>query len=181
MSITDLCGSLKSFSDLKKHAIKVRYTESTEVKAGGWFRLTLSRHSDASGPYFLDCRKVFLRFKMRITESGTQKCWIDGPTASVVFDRHKIICGSTVISDVQNYALLATHLENIHSSSANESKALRALRGHGTLAQRKAWGESDTHEYIIPICLPGQLLNSKAVLNLNACNDIHIEFYLGAA
>ena len=69
MSITDLCGSLKSFSDLKKHAIKVRFTESTEVKAGGWFRLTLSRHSDASGPYFLDCRKVFLRFKMRIMEA----------------------------------------------------------------------------------------------------------------
>ena len=88
MSITDLCGSLKSFSDLKKHAIKVRFTESTEVKAGGWFRLTLSRHSDASGPYFLDCRKVFLRFKMRITESGSAKCWIDGPTASVVIDRH---------------------------------------------------------------------------------------------
>ena len=59
MSITDLCGSLKSFSDLKRHPVKVRYTESTEVKGGAWFRMTLSRHSDASGPWFLDCRKVF--------------------------------------------------------------------------------------------------------------------------
>ena len=70
MSITDLCGSLKSFSDLKKHPVKNRFTESTEVTAGGWFRMTLSRHSDANGPWFLDARKCFLRFKVRITEVG---------------------------------------------------------------------------------------------------------------
>ena len=58
MSITDLCGSLKSFSDLKKHPVKVRYTESTEIKQSAFFRMTLSRHRDANGPWFLDCRKV---------------------------------------------------------------------------------------------------------------------------
>ena len=94
MSITDLCGSLKSFSDLRRHPIKNRYSESTEIKsnAGAWFRMTLSRHSDANGPWFLDCRKVFLRFKMKIAEVGTQKSWIDGPTAAGLFDRLKIVC-----------------------------------------------------------------------------------------
>ena len=87
MSITDLCGSLKSFSDLKRHPVKVRWTESTELKAGAFFRMTLSRHSDANGPWFLDCRKVFLRFKFKITEASnsgiTQFNWIDSPTAAV--------------------------------------------------------------------------------------------------
>ena len=181
MSITDLCGSLKSFSDLKKHPIKVRYTESTEVKAGGWFRMTLSRHSDANGPWFLDCRKVFLRFKLKITEVGTSKCWIDGPTAAVLFDRVKIVCGSTVIADIQNHSLLATMLENIHHSNATESLMQRSLRGHGTLAQRQAWGIEEEHEYIIPVCPIGCLLNSKCVLPLNTISDLHLEFYLGTA
>ena len=130
MSITDLCGSLKSFSDLRRHPIKNRYTESTEIKssAGAWFRMTLSRHSDANGPWFLDCRKVFLRFKMKIAEVGGQKSWVDGPTAAVLFDRVKIICGSTVLVDIQNHSLLATLLENIHHSNATESPALRTLR-----------------------------------------------------
>ena len=181
MSITDLCGSLKSFSDLKKHPVKVRYTESTELKAGAWFRMTLSRHSDANGPWFLDCRKVFLRFKMKITESGTTKCFIDGPTAAVVIDRLKIVCGSTVLCDIVNHSLLATLLESIHHSNATESVALRSLRGHGTLAQRKVWGESDSKEYIIPVSPIGTLLNSKCLLPLNNMNDLHIEFYLGSA
>jgi len=72
-------------------------------------------------------------------------------------------------------------LENIHHSHATESKALRALRGHGTLAQRKAWGESDTHEYIINASPIGTLLNSKCLLPLNNMNDVHIEYYLGTA
>ena len=183
MSITDLCGSLKSFSDLKKHPIRNRFTESTEIKssAGAWFRMTLSRHSDASGPYFLDCRKVFLRFKMKIAEVGTQKSWIDGPTAAVLFDRIKITCGSTVVCDIQNQSLLAQMLSGIHHSNANESLALRTLRGHGTLAQRQAWGQSDTHEYIINASPLGTLLHSNCLLPLNQMNDLHIEYYLGSA
>ena len=185
MSITDLCGSLKSFSDLKKHPVKVRYTESTELKAGAFFRMTLSRHSDANGPWFLDCRKVFLRFKFKITEASTSGIthfnWIDSPTAAGVFDRIKIVCGSTVIADIQNHSLLVTMLENIHHSNTTESLALRSLRGHGTLDQRKSWGRNDNQEYIIPVCPIGCLLNSKCVLNLNGMNDIHIEFYLGTA
>jgi hypothetical protein len=181
MSITDLCGSLKSFSDLRRHPIKNRYTESTEVKGGAWFRMTLSRHSDANGPWYLDARKCYLRFKMRITESGTTKSWIDGPTAAVLFDRIKIICGSTVLCDIQNHSLLVTMLENIHHSNATESLHLRTLRGHGTLAQRQAWGQSDTHEYIINASPLGTLLNSSCLLPLNSMNDIHIEYYLGSA
>ena len=142
--------------------------------------MTLSRHSDANGPWFLDCRKVMLRFKLRITETG-ERCWIDGNTAAVLFDRIKIVCGSTVICDIQNYPLLATHLENIHGSHASESKALRALRGHGTLEQRKAWGTSDSHEYIINASPIGTLLNSKCLLPLNTMNDIHIEYHLSTA
>ena len=181
MSITDLCGSLKSFSDLKKHPVKNRYTESTEVKAGAWFRMTLSRHSDSNGPWFLDARKVFLRFKVRIMESGPAKVWIDGNTAAVLFDRIKIICGSTVLVDIQNHSLLCTLLENIHHSHATESPALRTLRGHGTLAQRQQWGQTDTHEYIINASPLGTLLNSACLLPLNQMNDIHIEYYLGTA
>ena len=108
MSITDLCGSLKSFSDLKKHPVKNRYTESTEVKsnAGAWFRMILSRHSDSNGPWFLDARKCFLRFKVRITEVGTQKSWIDGPTAAVLFDRTKLSAAalSSAISRITRFS-----------------------------------------------------------------------------
>ena len=181
MSITDLCGSLKSFSDLKRHPVKVRYTESTEVKGGAWFRMTLSRHSDANGPWYLDARKCFLRFKVRITEVGPQRSWIDGPTAAVLFDRVKIVCGSTVLCDIQNHSLLATMLENIHHSNATESLQLRTQRGHGTLAQRQAWGQSDTQEYIINASPLGTLLNSACLLPLNSMNDLHIEYFLGSA
>ena len=178
MSIEDLCGKLKSYSDLKKHPVKVRYTESTEVKAGGWFRMTLSRHSDASGPWYLDCRKVFLRFRMKVAEIDNEKCWIDGPTAACIFDRVKIVCNSTVICDIQNHSLLATFLENIYHSEAGESPAVRTMRGHGT-AQKLSLGTTDTTEFIIPISPIGTLLNSKNLLPLNSIGDIHIEFYLG--
>ena len=181
MSITDLCGSLKSFSDLKRHNIRNRYTESTEVKGGSWFRMTLSRHSDANGPWFLDCRKVFLRFKMKIVEAGTQKSWIDSNTASSIIDRLKIVCGSTVICDIQNHSLLATLLEPIYHSSNTENLHLRTLRGHGTLGQRQAWGQSDTHEYIINASPLGTLLNNSSLLPLNNLSDIHIEYFLGSA
>ena len=121
-----------------------------------------------------------LRFKLRITETG-ERCWIDGNTAAVLFDRIKIVCGSTVICDIQQFPLLATHLENIHGSHASESKALRALRGHGTLEQRKAWGTSDSHEYIINASPIGTLLNNRNLLPLNTMNDIHIEYHLSTA
>jgi hypothetical protein len=139
--------------------------------------MTLSRHSDANGPWFLDCRKVFLRFRLRITSPNEH--FVDGPTAAVLFDRIKIVCGSTVLFDCQNHSLLCSLLEQIHHSNATESKALRALRGHGTQAQRQAWGGSDDHEYIIPVSPIGTLLNSKHLLPLNVMNDVHIEFYLG--
>ena len=143
--------------------------------------MVLSRHSDSNGPWFLDARKCFLRSKVRITEVGTQKSWIDGPTAAVLFDRIKIICGSTVLCDIQNHSLLATMLENIHHSHATESPALSSLRGHGTLAQRQAWGLSDDHEYIINASPLGTLLHSNCLLPLNSMNDVHIEYYLGSA
>ena len=180
MSIEDLCGKLKSYSDLKKHPVKVRYTESTEVKAGGWFRMTLSRHSDASGPWYLDCRKVFLRFRMKITEVNNEPCWIDGPTAACIFDRIKIVCNSTVICDIQNHSLLATLLENIYHSEAGESPAVRAMRGHGA-QQTVSLAAPAGAEFIIPISPIGTLLNSKNLLPLNQTGDIHIEFYLGTS
>ena len=131
--------------------------------------MTISRHSDDSGPWFLDCRKVFLRFKMRISEAVAGLL--------LLYSIVKIVCGSTVLCDIQKYPLLATHLEQIHSH-ASESKALRALRGRGTRVQRQAWGESDTHEYIINASPIGTLLNSKCLLPLNSMNDIHVEYHL---
>ena len=85
-TIEDLCGKLKSYSDLRKHPIRIRFTEATSVAAGGWFRTTFSRHSDSSGSWYLDARKCFLRFKMNITPVGTDKNWIDGPSAASIFD-----------------------------------------------------------------------------------------------
>ena len=98
---------------------------------------------------------------MKIAEVGTQKSWIDGPTAAVLFDRVKIICGSTVLVDIQNHSLLATLLENIHHSNATESLQLRTQRGHGTVEQRMTWGQSDTQEYIINASPISTLLHSN--------------------
>ena len=98
---------------------------------------------------------------MKIAEVGTQKSWIDGPTAAVLFDRIKITCGSTVVCDIQNQSLLAQMMSGIHHSNANESLALRTLRGHGTLAQRQAWGLSDTQEYIFSASPLGTLLTAR--------------------
>ena len=61
-----------------------------------------------------------------------------------------------------------------------ESKALRQLRGHGTLEQRQQWGKYD-QEYIINASPLGTLLNSACLLPLSSMNDLHIEYYLGSA
>ena len=57
-SINSLTGSLKAQTDLKVRRVKQRYTLSTSVQAGNFFRQTLPRHSDgavcdARGPVFL--------------------------------------------------------------------------------------------------------------------------------
>ena len=180
MSIEDLCGRLKSYSDLRKHQIRIRYTEATSVAAGGWFRTTFSRHSDSGGSWYLDARNCFLRFKMNITPVGTDKNWIDGPSAASIFDRVRVVCNSTVLADIQSYPLLVQMLEGIYHSDATESTAVQTLRGHGTLTQRMAWG-AGVQEYIIPIMPIHSLLNSKNLIPLNQIGDLHVEFYLGSA
>jgi hypothetical protein len=130
MSIEELCGKLKSYSDLKKHPIRIRYNEASSVSAGGWFRMTFSRHSDSSGSWYLDARKCFLRFKMNITPAApADKNWIDAPSAAGIFDRVRVVCNSTVLADIQSYPLLVQMLEGIYHSDAMKSAAVQTRRG----------------------------------------------------
>lgn len=179
MSIEDLCGKLKSYSDLKKHFVRIRYTEATSVSAGNFFRVTFSRHSDQAGSWYLDARKCHLRFKMNITPAvATDKNWIDVNSAASIFDRVRVICNSTVIADINSYPLLVSMLEGIYHSDAMESSAVQTLRGHGTEAQRIAWG-AEAQEYIIPIMPIHSLLNSTNLIPTSQLSDLHVEFYLG--
>ena len=47
--MAELLGFPKNFTDLESQEVKVRYTESTEVQSGNWFRITFPKRSmDAS-------------------------------------------------------------------------------------------------------------------------------------
>ena len=169
--LSDLIGTSKQNSDLKSHSVRVRYTESTSVSAGNYFRVTLPKKSDDA---MLDCRSVKMRFNLNITSTDAT-CILAGSDARCIFNRIRILSGSTVLLDVAEVSQLCV-LESVLEVSSKDSSYSRYLRGQQPAANRMAY--TNGREYIIDATPRGTLLNSESLLPLSRMSDIHLEFWL---
>ena len=175
-TIEQLCGTVKQQSDLAVSHIRNRYTQSTSVKSGNWFRMTLSKHDQK----YVDMRSLKLRFNLAIqtadalspTETG-----LAAPTAACIFRRIVVKSGSTVIMDIENVPLLATMQENISTKGTVSVQSL-SLRGNGSEYSRRNWARDGPKEYIINAGPAGSFLNCDCLLPTFRMSDIHIEYYL---
>ena len=169
-SIDDLVGSAKHASDLTSKSMRVRYTLASSVNSGAYHRHTFPRMPDM----FLDSRSIKMRFQLRIV-STDPLCCIDAPTALSLFSRIRVLSGSQVVMDVVNNNIYTTLDENINGSSVYESRYEKYLRGHGNLAERRAWASGE-REYIFHFNR-NSILNTSALLPLSKMSDLHIELF----
>ena len=171
-SVTDLLGQSKQQSDLVSHQVRVRYTESTTVQAGRFFRLIFPKRS---GDQMLDCRSIRLKFNLRITSTDLDAS-IGAPDVRAIFNRIRILSGTTVIHDLAE-AGLAFNLETLCSVSHMDSKYDRRVEGV-TLLEPPTYYYADGDEFILPICPKGGLLNSETLLPTSRMSDLIWECYL---
>ena len=169
--MAELLGFPKNFTDLESQEVKVRYTESTEVQSGNWFRITFPKRSmDAS----LDCRTVRMRFNLTINSTDPD-CRLDSDDVRCIFNRVRILSGSTVLMDLSEasqYFVLDGLIHTSHMDAGYE----KFLRGQEPSDKRATY--TNGREYIIHATPHGCLLNNKALLPLERMSNLHLEYYL---
>ena len=158
--IGDLIGVSKAQSDLKSHSVRVRYTESTSVSQGNYFRMTFPKKSDDA---MLDCRSIKMRFNLTISPPDAA-CILAGSDARCIFNRIRVLSGSTVLLDIAEVSQLYV-LESVLEVSSKDSVYSRYLRGQQSAADRTAY--TNGREYIIDAAPRGSLLNSESLLPLS--------------
>jgi hypothetical protein len=171
-SVMDLLGQSKQQSDLVSHQCRVRYTESTTVQANRFFRLLFPKRS---GDQMLDCRSIRLKFNLRI-DSSDLNASIGAPDVRAIFNRIRILSGTTVIHDIAE-AGLAFNLETLCSVSNMDSKYDRRVEGV-SLLEAPSYYYRHGDEFIVPICPKGGLLNSDTLLPTSRMSDLIWECYL---
>ena len=169
--ISDLIGVAKQASDLKCHHHKIRYTESTTVQAGNYFRITFPRQSNDAA---LDCRSIKMRFNLNFTSTDPLAC-LAGPDVRCIINRMRILSGSTVLFDLAE-ASQAFVLESLIEVSTMDSIYSRRLRGQEDLATRQAYANG--REYIVSVAPEHTLLCSESLLPLSRMSDLHLEYWL---
>jgi len=166
--IWDLVGLSKQQSDLKSHSVRVRYTESTVITSGNYFRITLPRKSDDA---MLDCRSIKMRFNLNITGGSI----LAGSDARCIFNRLRVLSGSTVLMDLAECSQLFV-LESVLEVSHKDSIYSRYLRGQQPVSTRLDYAPG--REYIVDAMPRGTILNSESLLPLSRMSDIHLEYWL---
>lgn len=166
-SIQDLIGTLKSGTDLESRPVRIRYTESTEVKSGNFMRLTFPRIADD----MLDCRSVRLKFNLNLPANQ----FIDSRDIRSIFNRVRIVSGSTVLFDLSS-ASQYFNIENAIKTDVNDTGMSRYLTGNVDLTTRTEYPAS--REYICTVTPENCLLNSDSLLPLSRMSSLHLELYL---
>jgi len=169
-NIDQLVGFAKTASDLEARKIKVRYQVSNSVPSGGYFRQTFPKIADD----MLDCRDIKMRFNLNITSTDALTC-VDSTTVQSIFNRVRILSGSTVLCDI-NQASLCFQLERLVQSAVHDSPYEKYLIGDESQATRQAYPSS--REYICSIAPLRTLLNCGALLPLSRMSDLHVEIWL---
>ena len=124
-SIDQLVGFAKTASDLEARKIKVRYQVSNSVPSGsgGYFRQTFPKIADD----MLDCRDIKMRFNLNISSTDAATC-VDSTTVQSIFNRIRILSGSTVLCDI-NQASLCFSIERLVQSAVHDSPYEKYLIG----------------------------------------------------
>jgi hypothetical protein len=169
-SISELVGVAKKASDLSARKVKIRYQVSNSVPSSGYFRQTFPKIATD----LLSCDSIKLRFMMNINSTDADTC-VDAPDIRSIFNRCRVLSGSTVLVDTQELSQLFT-LETLINTSSHDSPYERYLTGNESLEERKAYPAK--REYICSIAPQGSLLNTNALLPLYAMSDLHLELWL---
>ena len=171
-SIAELVGFPKASSDLECRPMRIRYSESTIIEQGAYFRMTFPRVADD----MLDCRSIKLSFKMNMIPTiATDNPVVDGSDIRCIFNRIRVLSGSNVVLDVSEINLL-NQFESLVDVSSSDNKYDRYLSGREVTAARLLY--PDSRDYITSIAPKGSLLNCEALLPLSKMSDLHVEFWL---
>ena len=172
-TMQQLLGSLKSTSDIRSSPVIIRYNDSTSVQAPNVFRMTFPKRSNDA---MLDCRSIRLRFNLNITGAGSTHI-LAGNDVRSIFSRVRVLSGSTVISDINQYAEICCFEANLLTSS-NSASYENYLRGREDSTARAAYPNG--REYICTLAPEKTLLNSDCCLPLSRCSDLIVEFSLNS-
>ena len=167
----DLIGHAKAASDLRSHPQKIRFTDSTHVNNGNYMRLGFPRKSNDAMLY---CKNIKMRFNLNV-ESTDSDCILAACDARVIFNRMRVLSGSTVLFDLTE-ASQCFVLESIMECSNMDSVYERRLKGQQDSNERTEY--TSGQEFIVDIAPNGTLLNSESLLPLSRMSDIFVEFWL---
>ena len=174
-SISALTGKNKQMTDLKIRRVKQRYTLSTSVGSGQFFRQTLPKFQDDA---VCDARSIVMRFKLNMLSTDAN-CCVDSPDVRAIFSKLRVLVGSTVVHDVIEYGLIST-FETLRDTNTNTANPYD-LKSSGkifSINERKAL--PSTVEYTVKIGLRDSLLCGDHVLPTNRLSDVHIELFTAA-
>jgi hypothetical protein len=119
----------------------------------------------------VDLRSINLCFNLSLLHDTDQSTAIDGTDVRLVFNRIRVISGSTVVSDLADANLLFMFQSNLKRTYTDNQLKLH-LGGHDIPHYEQ------NRNYITPIGPTGSLLNCNGILPVGRFSDLHIEFTL---
>ena len=167
--IGDLIGRISSPSDLRVDHHRNRYVESVTVNADSFFRMKIDRLDPIA---LLDCRNIKMRFNVTCTSTDAGICLANN--SAYPFQSVRVLCGTKVVVDINNAALLNSILYN--STQDNSISAYeQSITGDTDLFTRQAAADG-VKEYMITMFPPNTFLNGDHLLDVNNMADLTLEF-----
>ena len=170
-AIADLVGILKQNSDLVTRPMRIRYTDAVVITPGTTFRQTFPRVADD----ILDLRSIKIQFDLNLIGDTKLSTYVDAASVQAIFNRVRVISGSTVVADIVENGLLCSVQSLMHrSTSDNPYDLYLAGREPTQVFEAK-------RTYVSDIGPRGAILNCNGVLPLSRMSDLHVDITLEAA
>ena len=177
-AVQSLTGILKSATDIDAVPVRIRYQDSQVIKSNQYFRIVFPRHANDQ---MLDLRTPKLCFYYFNSVGGIDTAVDiapDGHSMSCLFNRMRVLSGSTVLVDISNADLLNNFLEDVEVCLTSNSMD-KDLIGYSTIASQRA--AHNGKKIIMSIGPIGSLLNMDGILPLNRMNDLTLELWTNKA
>ena len=156
-AISQLVGILKQQSDLVTRPMRIRYTDAVVITPGTTFRQTFPKVADD----MLDLRSVEIQFDLNIIGDTKLSTYVDAASVQAIFNRVRVVSGSTVIADIVENGLLCSVQSLMHRSTSNNPYSLY-LAGREPTQVFEA-----KRTYVSNIGPRGAILNCNGVLPLS--------------
>jgi hypothetical protein len=123
----------------------------------------------------LDLRSIRMQFDLNFIGDTKLSTYLDSATVQAIFNRVRVVSGSTVIADIVENGLLCNVQSLMHRSASDNPYTLY-------LAGREAQPVFEAKRtYVTEIGPRGAILNCDGLLPLSRMSDLHIDITLEAA